>query len=158
MSRPVRRREGFTLIEILVVVIILGILAAIVMPRIADHDDEARRAVFQRNLVHFRQGLTLYRETYGAPIYDTGTGECPPALATTVDRDAFTRETPLGGRWDVESDESGVGLAIGVHFDGTGATRDDVYMAKVDAALDDGDVNAGHFRKISADRFYWVFE
>ena len=37
-----RRAAGFTLIEIMVVVVILGILAAIVVPRVMDAPDKAR--------------------------------------------------------------------------------------------------------------------
>ena len=42
MTRLIRRTAGFTLIEIMVVIIILGLLAAIVMPRIVGETDRAR--------------------------------------------------------------------------------------------------------------------
>ena len=42
MARLIRRTAGFTLIEIMVVIIILGLLAAIVMPRIVGKTDRAR--------------------------------------------------------------------------------------------------------------------
>ncbi|MDZ7641011.1 MAG: prepilin-type N-terminal cleavage/methylation domain-containing protein [Desulfurivibrio sp.] len=38
-----RDQGGFTLIEIMVVVVILGILASVVVPRIMDRPDQARR-------------------------------------------------------------------------------------------------------------------
>ena len=42
MTRRIRNTAGFTLIEIMVVIIILGLLAAIVMPRIVGETDRAR--------------------------------------------------------------------------------------------------------------------
>ena len=42
MGRCIRNKAGFTLIELMVVIIILGLLAAIVMPRIVGETDKAR--------------------------------------------------------------------------------------------------------------------
>ena len=54
MSRPNRRRPGFTLIEILIVVVILGILAAIVVPQFATAQASARATAMraQLNTIH----------------------------------------------------------------------------------------------------------
>ena len=54
-------RRGFTLIEVLVVVAILGILAAIVVPRIMDRPDEARRVAAKADTAAIVQALKLYR-------------------------------------------------------------------------------------------------
>ena len=44
INRAVNRRRGFTLIEIMVVVIVLGILVAVVIPNVVGRTDEARVA------------------------------------------------------------------------------------------------------------------
>ncbi len=150
-------RRGFTLVEILIVVVILGILASVVVANVADSDDDARRTVFIRNLHHFKQGLSLYQETHGQLPPDTSTGECPPALAEMFDEQNFESFTPIGGRWDIETEDSGIILAVGVHFDGA-YDRGDNYMNVVDAACDDGNVTTGNFRRIDAKRYYWVLE
>jgi general secretion pathway protein G len=64
---------GFTLIEVLVVVAILGILAAIVVPRIMDRPDEAKRVAAKADIAAIVQVLKLYRLDNGFyPTTDQG--------------------------------------------------------------------------------------
>jgi len=59
-------QEGFTLIEILIVVVILGILAGLIVPRIMDRPDQAR-VVAAKNDVHaIISALKLYRLDNGS--------------------------------------------------------------------------------------------
>src|SRR5512140_1385342 len=68
-----RRRAGFTLIEVLVVVAILGILAAIVVPRIMDRPDEAKRVAAKADVNTIVQTLKIYRLDNGFyPSTDQG--------------------------------------------------------------------------------------
>jgi len=70
-SRLVPR--AFTLIEVLVVVAILGILAAIVVPRIMDRPDEAKRVAAKADIGAIVQTLKLYRlDNGGYPTTDQG--------------------------------------------------------------------------------------
>jgi general secretion pathway protein G len=54
---------GFTLIEIMVVVAILGILAAIVVPKIMGRPDDARRVAARSDIGAIMQALKLYPST-----------------------------------------------------------------------------------------------
>jgi general secretion pathway protein G len=64
---------GFTLIEVLVVVAILAILAAIVVPRIMDRPDEAKRVAAKADIGAIVQSLKLYRLDNGFyPSTDQG--------------------------------------------------------------------------------------
>src|SRR5215207_10009798 len=70
-----KRPVGFTLIEVLVVVAILGILAAIVVPRIMDRPDEAKRVGARADVGGIVQALKLYRLDNGFyPSTDQGLG------------------------------------------------------------------------------------
>ena len=56
-----RGQRGFTLLEVMVVVVILGILAALVVPRIVSRPDEARTMAAKQDIASLMQALNLYR-------------------------------------------------------------------------------------------------
>lgn len=58
------RRRGFTLVEILIVVIILAVLAAIVIPVLSDVVTSGRETNLKENLSKFRVHIQLYREQH----------------------------------------------------------------------------------------------
>lgn len=60
-SRPSRFQRGFTLIEIMVVVVIMGILASLVVPRLLDRPDQARVVAARQDISALMQALKLYR-------------------------------------------------------------------------------------------------
>lgn len=65
-------KKGFTLIEIMLVVIILGVLAAMVVPRLTGRSDEARRSVAKTDI---ESNLALALD-----LYETDTGTFPSTL------------------------------------------------------------------------------
>lgn len=68
-----RRRKGFTLIEIMVVVVILGILAALIVPKVMSRPDEARIAAARQDVATLAQALKLYKlDNLAYPSTDQG--------------------------------------------------------------------------------------
>ena len=68
-----RRTSGFTLVEIMVVVVILGILAVLIVPRVLGRTDEAKQAAAKHDIATVMQSLKLYKLDNGRyPTNDQG--------------------------------------------------------------------------------------
>jgi len=55
------REAGFTLIEVMVVIVILGVLAALIVPRVMSRPDEARVVAARQDISSLLQAVKLYR-------------------------------------------------------------------------------------------------
>jgi len=87
MWKMKRHERGFTLIELMVVIVILGVLAGLIVPRIMGRPDEARRAKARIQLESLETALKLYRLDNGNyPTTEQGLQAlvAPPAVGTLV--------------------------------------------------------------------------
>ena len=68
--------SAFTLVELLIVVVILGILAAVAIPQFSDSSEEARASSLQSNLAVMRNAIEFYRTGHRGkyPGYPSGGG------------------------------------------------------------------------------------
>ena len=138
-----RRVEGFSLVELVMVIVILGILAAIVVPKLAGRSEDARISAAKQQLATFRSVLGNYEMDTGRyPTTDQGL----KALVTNPGIEASSTRKWKGPYLDVQNAEvpkdpwghdyiylfpgqknaSGYDL-FSLGPDGTGGNEDDVY-------------------------------
>ncbi len=76
------RQRGFTLVEILIVVVILGILAALVVPQFASASGQAIKSALMRQLQEIETQVEIYRGA-NANIFPTADATAPVAAGGT---------------------------------------------------------------------------
>jgi general secretion pathway protein G len=73
VNRVKKQQAGFTLIEIMVVIVIIGILASVVVPRVMDNPDKARTAKAKHDIQALESALDIYRlDNFTYPTTDQG--------------------------------------------------------------------------------------
>ena len=77
-----KARKGFTLMELLVVVLVLATLAGIMVPRIVDYQKNAKIANCKSNIVNLKKALEQYAVEFEG-VYPGGPGEWASLLANT---------------------------------------------------------------------------
>jgi len=89
------RSKGFTLVEVLIVVIIIGILAAIGIPQFASSIEKARGGEARAGLGHIQTAEKIYYAENDAYTQTQGAGGLDLSLTTTYW--SFAIDTPSGG-------------------------------------------------------------
>ena len=93
------RRKAFTLVELVIVVLVLGIIAAIAAPKMFDTANDARQNATRQSLAVIRDAIQLYRAANGALPGDSGTEADD---VRPIESDRLARAQPTVGS-DIES-------------------------------------------------------
>lgn len=128
-----KTKSGFTLVEILIVVVILGILAAIVIPQFTEASTEAKLSSLCTDLQTMRSQIELYKVQHNDDLPGAGTASFQDSLtgqtdingAVGTDYGPYVQKIPTNGFNDldtvqVEAGTTGLGNGnTGWHFDST---------------------------------------
>jgi type II secretion system protein G len=124
-GHKMKARSGFTLVEILIVVIILGILAAIVIPQFTDASTQARVSSLKSNLQTVRSQIELYKVQHNDALPGAGTADFEAAMtgqtgiagAAGTDYGPYLQQLPANPFNNKSSVRPG-GAAAGANTDG----------------------------------------
>lgn len=120
-----RKQQGFTIIELVVVILLLGILTATALPRFMDVTDEAHTSVVDAVEGGLRSGLAMYQAEWVA--------QGQPGAGSTWDSDMG--QTPVH---DTGNGYPGGDAADGGAFSGTQATDNELCLSIYTGLLQDG--------------------
>jgi len=136
----------------MIVVVIVGLLATMAIPALQRVRLSSQNARFANDLRVFRAAVNHYILETGVYPVDSHTGLLDASMEGYIQRAQFEPASSIGGRWDIEFNDSGVMSAVGVHQ----PTATTEQLTQIDEMIDDGDIADGRLRFITGDRFYWV--
>jgi general secretion pathway protein G len=82
--RPAAASPGFTLVELLVVVVILGVLAAVAIPMFSGSTEDSKRSALDQDLAILNKAVELYQVEHG--------GQYPGKLGAQTSWDTFVKQ------------------------------------------------------------------
>ncbi len=146
-----RRERGFTLIEIMIVVVIIGFLAALAIPSVLGAWRRSQNSAFANDLRQVRAAAEEYAMENGGFPPD-GAAALGPAFDGYLSSAIGNGPTPVGGVWDWDYEQFGYKAGVSVYRPTAGVGQ----MQEIDRLIDDGDLGTGNFRARSQGYIYVI--
>lgn len=148
-----RSKKGFTLLEIMIAVGVIGLLAAIAIPSMRSARQKSRATRFAREIQAAGHAFVQYAMDNGGYPADKTPAQMPDGMAPYLAKFPWVENTVIGGQWDWDYQQFGVYAAVSVKSPDWNNTL----MQQVDATFDDGNLSTGQFRS-RTDGYMYVLE
>lgn len=149
-SSVLRNRAGFTLVELMIVIVVLGVLVTVALPNFHRTKRNAKIGRTAAELRSLSTAFVAYQAQFGDFPGDSHM-TLPPGMETYINPAVWADGTPLGGTYNWEGPDSYGYAALSIF----GSTEDEEVFETLDGMLDDGDLSTGRFREINS-RPTWI--
>jgi type II secretory pathway pseudopilin PulG len=144
-------------VEILVVVIVIAILAAVIVPNMVKAGDTARVAATAEDLRTISDAVERYRNSSGRWPRDVNRAAMPPELESIFGRaNPFDKSAAVGGVFDYEGPTASRGPRLSIRPGPANPVGPESMLRELDEFMDDGNLATGRIRMSGAILQYWI--
>lgn len=152
------QRIAFTLVEVMVVVVVLGVLAMVVVPRFATARSDSSVTAAAEDIKGIVRAIEFFNASKGYWPIDTKAGQVPPEVKSQFKSDnPFEKPCPIGGVYDYDNIASNNAIFLTIRSTSSISAPNIVDAQALDAYLDDGILNQGKFRSTSSGGYTYRF-
>lgn len=142
-----KRFDGFTMIELVVVITVIGILAVMVAPKFASARTDAMITATSEDLGAITDALAMYMAKNGSYPRDVNRMRVVNDLTPYFkNENPFAKPAPMGGVYDYEGPPNWNPPQISIRKNGDQVWTDEMAQA-LDEYMDNGDLGSGKLRK-----------